>query len=143
MASLSLINFTCDFGCFLMVKDVPGGDRHIYTAHIFAGKTLMKNVGFIGWRGMVGSVPCNAWLKSATSTPFALSSFLFSAWSGCAVFWRNHWHTSGCFDLEALKALDIIVTCQGGDLPTKSIQSFVKADGKVTGLTSIISAHER
>ncbi|MGU0056998.1 hypothetical protein ACVXG7_22275 [Enterobacter hormaechei] len=41
--------------------------------------------------------------------------FYFSASAGCAVFWGPRWHVSGCLDLEALKALDIIVTCQGGD----------------------------
>ncbi len=131
MASLSLINFTCDFAAFCMVKDVPGGDRHIYTAQSLQEKTLMKNVGFIGWRGMAAPFSCNAWLKSATSTPFALLLFYFSAWSGCAVFWRNHWQLQDAFDLEALKALDIIVTCRAAIIPTKSIQSFVKADGKV------------
>jgi aspartate-semialdehyde dehydrogenase len=39
-----------------MVKDMPPGHWHTYTAHISAGKNAMKNVGFIGWRGMVGSV---------------------------------------------------------------------------------------
>ncbi len=57
MASLSLINFTCDFGCFCMVKDAPQDTVLAYTTHLFAaGKNAMKNVGFIGWRGMVGSV---------------------------------------------------------------------------------------
>ncbi len=55
MASLSLINFTCDFGCFLYGEDAPQ-DTGAHTQHLFAGKKrYMKNVGFIGWRGMVGS----------------------------------------------------------------------------------------
>ncbi len=56
MASLSLINFTCDFGCFLYGEGCATGYWRAYTAHLFAGKNAMKNVGFIGWRGMVGSV---------------------------------------------------------------------------------------
>ena len=36
----------------------------------------MKNVGFIGWRGMVGSVLMQRMVEESTSTPFALSSFL-------------------------------------------------------------------
>lgn len=75
----------------------------------------MKNVGFIGWRGMVGSVSCNAWLKSATSTPFALSSFLLLSGQAAPSFGGTTGTLQDAFDLEALKALDIIVTCQGGD----------------------------
>lgn len=96
----------------------------------------MKNVGFIGWRGMVGSVSCNAWLKSATSTPFALSSFLLLSLVRLRrLFGGTTGTLQDAFDLEALKALDIIVTCQGGDYTNEIYQSFVKADGKVTGLT--------
>lgn len=67
--------------------------------------------------GAVWSAPfsCNAWLKSATSTPFALSSFLLLSLAGCAVFGGTTGTLQDAFDLEALKALDIIVTCQGGD----------------------------
>ncbi len=62
MASLSWDNFTCDFWLLLYgVKDAPGYWR-AYTAHLFAGKKRYENVGFIGWRGMVGSVlVCNTW----------------------------------------------------------------------------------
>ncbi len=67
--------------------------------------------------GAVWSAPfsCNAWLKSATSTPFALSSFYFSAWPAAPSFGGTTGTLQDAFDLEALKALDIIVTCQGGD----------------------------
>lgn len=87
--------------------------------------------------GAVWSAPfsCNAWLKSATSTPFALSSFYFSAWRAAPSFGGTTGTLQDAFDLEALKALDIIVTCQGGDYTNEIYQSFVKADGKVTGLT--------
>ncbi len=39
-----------------MVKDAPQDGARAYTAHLFAGKKRYENVGFIGWRGMVGSV---------------------------------------------------------------------------------------
>ncbi|PXV11748.1 aspartate-semialdehyde dehydrogenase, partial [Salmonella enterica subsp. enterica serovar Newport] len=39
-----------------MVKDAPQ-DTGAHTQHIsLQEKNAMKNVGFIGWRGMVGSV---------------------------------------------------------------------------------------
>ncbi len=60
---------------------------------------------------------CNAWLKSATSTPFALFFFSTSQLGQPAPSFGGS--TGGtlqdAFDLDALKALDIIVTCQGGD----------------------------
>lgn len=68
--------------------------------------------------GAVWSAPfsCNAWLKSATSTPFALSSFSTSQLGQAAPSFGGTTGTlQDAFDLEALKALDIIVTCQGGD----------------------------
>ncbi len=68
--------------------------------------------------GAVWSAPfsCNAWLKSATSTPFALSSFLLLSLARAAPSFGGTTGTlQDAFDLEALKALDIIVTCQGGD----------------------------
>ncbi|SYS12027.1 aspartate-semialdehyde dehydrogenase [Klebsiella pneumoniae] len=57
----------------------------------------MKNVGFIGWRGMVGSVLMQRMVEER--------------------------------DFDAIRPVRAAI------IPTKSIQSFVKADGKVTGLT--------
>nr|VUD25274.1 Aspartate-semialdehyde dehydrogenase [Salmonella sp. NCTC 7297] len=78
----------------------------------------MKNVGFIGWRGM-GRLCSHAThgRGAAISTLFALFSFLPPSLD-------RRRQPSGdtstgtlqdAFDLDALKALDIIVTCQGGD----------------------------
>jgi hypothetical protein len=41
---------------FCNVKHIPVQYWLAQTAHTSAGKNAMKNVGFIGWRGMVGSV---------------------------------------------------------------------------------------
>ncbi|ELY3466800.1 aspartate-semialdehyde dehydrogenase [Cronobacter universalis] len=77
----------------------------------------MKNVGFIGWRGMVGSVLMQRMVEErdfdAIRPVFFSTSQLgqpapaFGAQGGGTL--------QDAYDLEALKALDIIVTCQGGD----------------------------
>ncbi|MFS2059313.1 aspartate-semialdehyde dehydrogenase [Kosakonia cowanii] len=77
----------------------------------------MKNVGFIGWRGMVGSVLMQRMVEEhdfdAIHPVFFSTSQLGQpapAFAGQATGTLQD-----AFDLEALKALDIIVTCQGGD----------------------------
>jgi aspartate-semialdehyde dehydrogenase len=75
----------------------------------------MKNVGFIGWRGMVGSVLMQRMVEERFRRHSPGLLLYFPAWSGSPTFGGSHRHVAGCFDLEALKALDIIVTCQGGD----------------------------
>ncbi|EOC1288088.1 aspartate-semialdehyde dehydrogenase [Cronobacter muytjensii] len=77
----------------------------------------MKNVGFIGWRGMVGSVLMQRMVEErdfdAIRPVFFSTSQLgqpapaFGAQGGGTL--------QDAYDLDALKALDIIVTCQGGD----------------------------
>ncbi|MTD37333.1 aspartate-semialdehyde dehydrogenase [Erwinia sp. CPCC 100877] len=77
----------------------------------------MKNVGFIGWRGMVGSVLMQRMQEERdfdairpvffSTSQAGQASPTFAGNSGATL--QNAW------DLEALKALDIIVTCQGGD----------------------------
>lgn len=57
MVSLLLINFICDFGCFLYgERCVKRRSVYLYSIYFCRKKTFMKNVGFIGWRGMVGFV---------------------------------------------------------------------------------------
>jgi aspartate-semialdehyde dehydrogenase len=77
----------------------------------------MKNVGFIGWRGMVGSVLMQRMVEEhdfdAIRPVFFSTSQLGQpapAFAGQATGTLQD-----AFGLEALKALDIIVTCQGGD----------------------------
>ncbi|MFR4488340.1 MAG: aspartate-semialdehyde dehydrogenase, partial [Escherichia coli] len=75
----------------------------------------MKNVGFIGWRGMVGSVLMQRMVENATG---AIRPVFFSTsqlGQAAPSFGGTTGTLQDAFDLEALKALDIIVTCQGGD----------------------------
>ncbi len=77
----------------------------------------MKNVGFVGWRGMVGSVLMQRMVEERDFD--AIRPVFFStsqagepapAFAGV-----NGGTLQNASDLEALKALDIIVSCQGGD----------------------------
>ncbi|HCB1498294.1 aspartate semialdehyde dehydrogenase [Klebsiella oxytoca] len=77
----------------------------------------MKNVGFIGWRGMVGSVLMQRMVEERDFDAIRPVFFSTSQLGQPAPTFGGS--TGGtlqdAFDLEALKALDIIVTCQGGD----------------------------
>jgi len=77
-------------------------------------------VGFIGWRGMVGSVLME---RMQAENDFADIEPVFFSTSNAGG--KAPDVASGvpplkdAFDLDALKALDAIVTCQGGDYTTK------------------------
>ncbi len=76
----------------------------------------MKNVGFIGWRGMVGSVLMKRMLEEKDFSK--LKPFFFST----SQIGQDSPEVGGkttklqdAYDIDSLKKLDIIVTCQGGD----------------------------
>ncbi len=77
----------------------------------------MKNVGFIGWRGMVGSVLMQRMVEErdfdAIHPVFFSTSQLGQAAPSFAG--QSTGTLQDAYSLEALKALDIIITCQGGD----------------------------
>ena len=76
----------------------------------------MKNVGFIGWRGMVGSVLMQRMVEERDFDAIRPVFFSTSQLGQAAPSFGGTTDTlQDAFDLEALKALDIIVTCQGGD----------------------------
>ncbi len=77
----------------------------------------MKNVGFIGWRGMVGSVLMD---RMQQEQDFANLNPIFFTTSQAgqaapSFAGKDAGTLKNAFDLEELKKLDIIVTCQGGD----------------------------
>lgn len=76
----------------------------------------MKNVGFIGWRGMVGSVLMQ---RMAQEHDFdAIRPVFFSTsqlGAAAPTFGGQQGTLQDAYDIEALSALDIIITCQGGD----------------------------
>lgn len=79
----------------------------------------MKNVGFIGWRGMVGSVLMQRMIQEHD---FDRVNAIFFSTSQAGQTAPNFTGKTSLLqdanDIEALKALDIIVTCQGGDYTT-------------------------
>ena len=77
----------------------------------------MKNVGFVGWRGMVGSVLMS---RMSEERDFDVINPVFFSTSqlgqSAPTFGgKSTGALQDAFDIEALKALDIIITCQGGD----------------------------
>ncbi|CAI1969744.1 aspartate-semialdehyde dehydrogenase [Serratia entomophila] len=76
----------------------------------------MKNVGFIGWRGMVGSVLMQRMTEERDFD--AIRSVFFSTsqhGSAAPAFGGQQGLLQDAYDVDALSALDIIITCQGGD----------------------------
>ncbi|KNC90161.1 aspartate-semialdehyde dehydrogenase [Trabulsiella odontotermitis] len=77
----------------------------------------MKNVGFIGWRGMVGSVLMQRMVEEHDFDAIRPVFFSTSQHGQDAPGFGKEVGSKlqDAYNLEALKALDIIVTCQGGD----------------------------
>lgn len=76
----------------------------------------MKKVGFVGWRGMVGSVLME---RMRSEQDFAAIDPVFFTTSQHGLpgpdVGKPVAPLQDAYDLEALKAMDIIVSCQGGD----------------------------
>lgn len=77
----------------------------------------MQNVGFIGWRGMVGSVLMDRMVQEKDFDLFKATFFTTSQAGEPAPVLGHDSHPVllDAHDLDALKQQDIIVTCQGGD----------------------------
>ena len=93
---------------------------------------MSPNVGLVGWRGMVGTVLMQR--MSAERDFDAIVTTFFSTSSagkaapkidGCAVF--DPILKDGN-DINALKSMDVIITCQGGDY-TKAVYAPLRAAG--------------
>lgn len=80
----------------------------------------MQKVGLIGWRGMVGSVLMQ---RMQQEKDFDLIEPVFFTTSqggqDAPDFGKKAGKLQNAFDIEALKSLDIIITCQGGDYTTE------------------------
>ena len=76
----------------------------------------MKNVGFIGWRGMVGSVLMQRMIEERDFDRIRPVFFSTSQHGQAAPSFAGQQGTlQDAYDIDALSALDIIITCQGGD----------------------------
>jgi aspartate-semialdehyde dehydrogenase len=81
----------------------------------------MQNVGLVGWRGMVGSVLMERMLQEKD---FDLINPVFFSTSqagqkGPEIAGKSTGSLEDAFNLDALRAMDIIITAQGGDYTTK------------------------
>ncbi|MBR0566220.1 aspartate-semialdehyde dehydrogenase [Azoarcus sp. L1K30] len=91
----------------------------------------MKRVGLVGWRGMVGSVLMQRMVDEGDFAHIEPVYFSTSAAGGKApVFGGKEAALSlqDAMSIEALKACDIIITCQGGDY-TKEVFPKLRATG--------------
>lgn len=79
----------------------------------------MKSVGLIGWRGMVGSVLMQRMLEERDFDYFEPVFFSTSAAGGdlpdFAPATTKEGRLLSATDIDALKKMDVILTCQGGD----------------------------
>ncbi|WP_341921298.1 aspartate-semialdehyde dehydrogenase [Hydrocarboniphaga effusa] len=80
----------------------------------------MKKVGLVGWRGMVGSVLMD---RMQAENDFELISPQFFTTSNVGGAAPSFAKSSGALldasSIEALSAMDIIISCQGGDYTTE------------------------
>ncbi|WP_026068386.1 aspartate-semialdehyde dehydrogenase [Halomonas smyrnensis] len=89
----------------------------------------MLKVGFVGWRGMVGSVLMQRMVEdgdfNGIEPIFFTTSQVGQAGPDVGVEVPP---LKDAFDLEALKALDVVITCQGGDY-TKKVYEDLRNGG--------------
>ncbi len=89
----------------------------------------MKNVGFIGWRGMVGSVLMQRMTEERDFDAIRPVFFSTSQHGSTApAFGGQQGTLQDAYDIDALSALDIIITCQGGDY-TNEVYPKLRASG--------------
>jgi aspartate-semialdehyde dehydrogenase len=84
-------------------------------------------VGIVGWRGMVGSVLLQ---RMVEENDFALGfePVFFSTSQAGGAAPMNAGTLKNASDIEELKKLDIIITCQGGDY-TKAVHPELRREG--------------
>jgi aspartate-semialdehyde dehydrogenase len=80
---------------------------------------MNQSVGLVGWRGMVGSVLMQRMRQENDFANFNPVLFSTSNAGGNAPDWAGGTGLQNAYDIEALKKLPIILTCQGGDYTTE------------------------
>ncbi|MDP8100367.1 aspartate-semialdehyde dehydrogenase [Phocoenobacter atlanticus] len=90
----------------------------------------MQNVGLVGWRGMVGSVLMDRMEQEQDFARFNPIYFTTSQAGQSAPEFggKQAGQLKNAFDIEELKKLDIVVTCQGGDY-TSEVYPKLRATG--------------
>lgn len=89
----------------------------------------MNKVGFVGWRGMVGSVLMQRMLEEDDFAKIEEPVFFTTSQAGQAGpdIGRETQTLQDAHDIEALKSLDVIITCQGGDYSKQIYADLRKA----------------
>ncbi len=93
----------------------------------------MKKIGVVGWRGMVGSVLMQR-MAEAGDFQHITAIFFSSSQVGQTVCLNlggaqpESVLLHDAFDLEALRALDVVLTCQGGEY-TEQVYGALRASG--------------
>ena len=89
----------------------------------------MKQVGLVGWRGMVGSVLMQ---RMREENDFASIDPVFFTTSNVGGkgpdIGKDTPPLKDAFDIASLKQLDVIITCQGGDY-TQAVYPKLRAEG--------------
>lgn len=85
----------------------------------------MKKVGFIGWRGMVGSVLLQRMNEEGDFNQFNPTFFSTSQVQEKVEIFSKSFLLEDAYSLDSLKEMDIILTCQGGEY-TKSIHNKLR-----------------
>lgn len=90
----------------------------------------MNRIGFVGWRGMVGSVLMDRMLAEKDFQRIEEAVFFTTSDVGGQgpLIGRDVAPLKDAFDIEALAAMDVIITCQGGDY-TKAVFPRLRAAG--------------
>ncbi len=90
----------------------------------------MNRVGFIGWRGMVGSVLMQRMLAESDFANIDEPVFFTTSQAGQSGpdIGREVPPLRDATDFEQLKSMDVIVTCQGGDY-TKQVHADLRGSG--------------
>lgn len=98
----------------------------------------MKRVGLVGWRGMVGSVLMQRMREEGDFSHIEPVFFTTSNVGGAAPdFGKAAPALLDARSIEALKAMDIVITCQGAITPTRSIRNCAEPAGPATGSTRL------
>lgn len=90
---------------------------------------MMKTVGLVGWRGMVGSVLMSRMVEEGDFSRIKPVFFTTSqAGQAAPDFGTDAGVLQNAFDIDALKELDVVLTCQGGDY-TNEVYPKLRAAG--------------
>ena len=89
----------------------------------------MLKIGFVGWRGMVGSVLMERMREENDFNGFELTFFTTSNIGGKGPdIGLDIPPLQDAYDIHLLSSLDVVVTCQGGDY-TKKVYPEIRKNG--------------